>query len=179
MAKAAGLPVKSHSKWLTASEKPGLQVRLARISDMTCPRSRCEINVSDLNFIRCEVVEWTNIISFRGGQNFWFAKRLHWKNIGSTSKFSSSMSDFVFFATALESFVLRYSQFPLTLSDLGLWIWVGTNWIWHVHVGALKLMCATWISFDARLWNGTTSSYFVKDGTFDVQSVLHWKNMCH
>jgi hypothetical protein len=70
MAKAAGLPVKSHSKWLTASEKPGLQVRLARISDMTCPRSRCEINVFHLNFIQCEVVEWNTIISFRGGPNF-------------------------------------------------------------------------------------------------------------
>ena len=70
MAKAAGLPLRSNSKWLTASEKPGLQVRIARISDMACPRSRCEINVSHLNFIRCEVVEWNNIISCRGGPNF-------------------------------------------------------------------------------------------------------------
>ena len=37
------LPLRSNSKWLTASEKPGLQVRIARISDMACPRRRCEI----------------------------------------------------------------------------------------------------------------------------------------
>ena len=27
-------------------------------------------------------------------------------------------------------------------------------------------------SFNARLWNGTTSSYFVEDGTFDVQNII-------
>ena len=27
-------------------------------------------------------------------------------------------------------------------------------------------------SFDARLWNGTTASYFMEDGTFDVQNII-------
>ena len=42
---------------------------------------------------------------------------------------------------------------------------------WHVHVAAVKSMFSIWISFNARLWNGTPLSHFVEDRTFDLQSV--------
>ena len=50
-------------------------------SDMPCPCSRRSINVSHVIFVWCQVVKWNRNILFRGGRNFWCAKRLHWKNM--------------------------------------------------------------------------------------------------